>query len=50
MREVDDVLVFKRLSDALRAGFQIYDRAEDGYMVRKRTPLGWGIAKVRLES
>jgi len=49
MRDVNDIQVFKRLSDALRAGFQIYDRAEDGYMVRKRTPLGWGIAKVQLE-
>ena len=47
--EFKEILIFKSLSDALRAGFQIYDRTQDGYMVRVRTQLGWGVAKVCLE-
>jgi hypothetical protein len=31
------LMVFKSLADALRAGFQIYDRTADGYLVRTRT-------------
>jgi Ca2+-binding EF-hand superfamily protein len=40
------LLVFKSLADALRAGFQIYDRTQDGYLVRTRTTGGWAIALV----
>jgi hypothetical protein len=40
------LLVFKSLADALRAGFQIYDRTQDGYLVRTRTPTGWAMAIV----
>jgi hypothetical protein len=38
--------VFKSLADALRAGFQIYDRTSDGYLVRTRTEQGWAMAIV----
>ncbi len=40
------LLVFKSLADALRAGFQIYDRTQDGYLVRTRTSSGWAMAIV----
>ncbi len=40
------LMVFKSLADALRAGFQIYDRTQDGYLVRTRTSSGWAIAIV----
>ena len=40
------LLVFKSLADALRAGFQVYDRTPDGYLVRVRTTDGWAIAIV----
>ncbi len=40
------LLVFKSLADALRAGFQIYDRTHDGYLVRTRTSTGWAMAIV----
>jgi Ca2+-binding EF-hand superfamily protein len=40
------LLVFKSLADALRAGFQIYDRTQDGYLVRTRTSTGWAMAIV----
>jgi hypothetical protein len=40
------LMVFKSLADALRAGFQIYDRTSDGYLVRTRTSNGWAIALV----
>ena len=31
------LIVFKSLADALRAGYQVYDRTADGYLVRTRT-------------
>jgi len=40
------LVVFKSLADALRAGFQIYDRTQEGYLVRTRTAGGWAIALV----
>jgi len=39
-------MVFQSLADALRAGFQIYDRTADGYLVRTRTASGWAMALV----
>jgi hypothetical protein len=40
------LMVFKSLADALRAGYQVYDRTADGYLVRTRTAAGWAIAVV----
>ncbi len=40
------LMVFKSLADALRAGFQIYDRTPDGYLVRTQTAQGWAMALV----
>ncbi len=40
------LMVFKSLADALRAGYQIYDRTRDGYLVRTRTQSGWAMAIV----
>jgi hypothetical protein len=40
------VTVFKSLADALRAGFQIYDRTSEGYLVRTKTDNGWAMALV----
>ncbi len=40
------IQVFKTLADALRAGYQVYDRTPDGYRVRTRTANGWAIAIV----
>jgi hypothetical protein len=39
-------MVFKSVSEALRAGFQVYDRTSDGYLVRTRTDHGWAFAVV----
>jgi hypothetical protein len=38
--------VFKSLAEALRAGFEIYDRTAEGYLVRTRTDAGWALALV----
>lgn len=38
--------VFRSLPDAMRAGYQVYDRTECGYLVRTRTPEGWALAIV----
>jgi hypothetical protein len=38
--------VFHSLSEALRAGFQVEDRAPNGYVVRIRTTQGWARAMV----
>ena len=40
------LMVFRSLADALRAGFQIYDRTQDGYLVRTRTESGLAMAIV----
>ncbi len=44
------LMVFDSLADALRAGFQIYDRTHDGYLVRTRTAGGWAMALVNCKS
>jgi hypothetical protein len=38
------LLVFKSLAEAIRAGFHVYDRTGDGYLVRARTANGWAFA------
>lgn len=40
------LMVFTSVSDALRAGYQVYDRTADGYLVRIRTTAGWAMALV----
>ena len=40
------LMVFTSLADALRAGFQVYDRTSEGYLVRTRTTTGWAMALV----
>jgi hypothetical protein len=42
------VLVFKSLAEAIRAGFHVYDRTRDGYLVRMRTTGGWAFALARI--
>jgi hypothetical protein len=36
------------VSEALRAGFQIYDQTSYGYLLRTRTSRGWALAVVHL--
>ena len=38
------ILTFRSLADALRAGYEIFDKIEDGYLVRTRTDRGWALA------
>lgn len=40
------IQVFSSMADALRAGFEPYDRTADGYLVRMKTARGWGLALV----
>jgi hypothetical protein len=40
------LVVFRSLADALRAGYQIYDRTDSGYLVRTKTAAGWAMAIV----
>ncbi len=37
---------FPSLLSALRAGYQVYDKTTNGYLVRTRTATGWAIAMV----
>ena len=39
-------MTFRSVAEALRAGFQVYDRIPEGYLVRTRTPAGWAFALV----
>jgi hypothetical protein len=40
------ILVFEPLAQAVRARFELYEQTEKGYVVRMRTPGGWGLALV----
>lgn len=40
------ITTFHSLQDALRAGYQVYDKYELGYLVRTRTAIGWANAVV----
>lgn len=42
------IKIFTSISDALNAGYQVYDRSADGYLVRTRTNQGWALAHVVL--
>jgi hypothetical protein len=46
--DMPGIQVFKTLADALRAGYQVYDRTSEGYLVRARTANGWALAVVVL--
>jgi hypothetical protein len=41
------ITVFRSVDEALRAGFEVYDRTSEGYLVRTRTARGWALAIVR---
>jgi hypothetical protein len=41
------VLILRSMADAIAQGFEFFDRTSDGYIVRKKTPLGWALAIVR---
>jgi hypothetical protein len=41
------LMVFRSVEEAIRAGFEVYDRTSDGYLVRTRTARGWALAIVR---
>ena len=42
------IVVFTSLNEAIRQGYQVYDRTPDGYLVRIKTPGGWALAQVVL--
>jgi hypothetical protein len=44
------VMPFSSVSEAVRAGFQVYDRTSYGYLVRTRTARGWALAAVNVVS
>jgi hypothetical protein len=45
---MNGTVTFRSLADAMRAGYQVYDRTEAGYLVRTRTSAGWAMALVLL--
>jgi hypothetical protein len=44
------IVTFPTLAAALKAGFEVYDRTTDGYLVRTRTAKGWAFALVALRT
>jgi hypothetical protein len=44
------IVTFPTLAAATKAGFQVYDRTTEGYLVRTRTANGWAFALVILRS
>jgi hypothetical protein len=45
---MNGIRVFASIGEALRAGFQVYDRTDNGYLVRTRTQRGWALAIVSI--
>ena len=41
--------VFPNLPEALNAGFHVYDRTPNGYVVRRRSVAGWTLALVEAQ-
>jgi hypothetical protein len=42
------MMIFRSVADAVRAGYQVYDRTRTGYLVRIKTGGGWALALVEL--
>jgi hypothetical protein len=42
------MMVFQSVEEAIRAGFEVYDRTSEGYLVRTKTARGWALAIVRI--
>ena len=42
-------VVFHSVGEALRQGFQIYDKTADGYIARIMTTRGWAMALIDLK-
>lgn len=40
------LLTFSSLSEALKAGYQLFDKTPDGYLVRIKQNAGWAMALV----
>ncbi|MBV9102401.1 MAG: hypothetical protein JO060_02360 [Candidatus Eremiobacteraeota bacterium] len=40
------LMIFTSLAEAIKCGFQVYDRTTDGYIVRAKTAKGWALAMV----
>jgi len=40
------VVVFNSVAEALKAGYHIYGKTDDGYLARLRTPAGWALALI----
>lgn len=40
------IVTFRTLAEALKAGYQVYDRTSTGYIVRVKTASGWALALV----
>jgi hypothetical protein len=40
------IMTFPTIKEALHAGFHVYDRTENGYLVRTRTAGGFALALV----
>jgi hypothetical protein len=42
------IRVYRFLNEAIKDGFQVYDRTESGYLVRRRNADRWELALVEL--
>jgi hypothetical protein len=43
------LMVFSSVADAVRAGYRVYDRTRDGYIVRTNINGRWALAVVRAQ-
>lgn len=42
------LVVFKSLDEAIKAGYELYDRTPEIYLVRTKTAGGWALAFARI--
>lgn len=44
------IIRFRSLAEAIRQGYEVYDKTDTGYLLRIKTARGWGMALCELNS
>lgn len=50
MNIMTGIIRFRSLAEAIRQGYQVYDKTPTGYLLRIMTGQGWAMAVCELES
>jgi len=47
-RAMPGIVTFNSITAAIKAGYQLYDKTPEGYLVRTRLDSGWALAVVKV--